>query len=147
MTESHFQEEISKRFEQISWHDSKLRGIAITQGKESRGDVVLEIDLLTGDPSKKYEWSPVEVRFQQTRIFQCELDFLGLRYCDSAIFGGTCTDQSDFLDHVVTDIIQKFTLPQTAEDLANLRHFCIEFINPGGEINIIARDFEIRSLS
>jgi hypothetical protein len=147
MTESRSEEEISKRFEQIWWHDSKLGGIAIVADKGSRGDVVLQIHLLTGDPSKKYEWSPVEVRFLETRIFQCELDFLGLRYCGSDIACGTCPDQSNFLTHVQTDIINKFDLPQTAADLANLRHFCIEFINPGGEINIIARDFEIRPLA
>jgi hypothetical protein len=147
MTESRSQEEISKTFEQFCWHDSKLGGIAIVTDKGHREDVVLRIYALPGDPNKKHEWSPFEVRFLEARIFQCELDFLGLKYCGAAIFCGTCSDQSDFFAHVATDIISKFTLPQTAGDLANLRHFRIDFVDPGGVINIVARDFEIRPLS
>lgn len=146
------QHEISRRFNDLPWHDSELRGVRVSHsakaiGHENRYEVILNVDLRSSKIAAEQEHLvPVEIKFLQTRIFHADLDLLGVAYCGGDISGARCEEKSDFMRQTDETRIANFDLPQDEEPLAGLRHFRIFLCLPSGQINIIARDFEVVKL-
>jgi hypothetical protein len=146
------QEEICRRFNDLLWHDSELRGVRVNYsanaiGHENRYEVILNVDLRSSKIAAVQEHlEPVEIKFWQARIFHSDLDLLGVAYCGGDISGARCEEKSDFMRQADETRIANFDLPQDEEPLAGFKHFRISLCPPSGQINIIARDFEVVKL-
>ena len=152
MQEISAQEEICRRFNDLPWHDSELRGVRVNysvnaNGHENRYEVILNVDLRSTEIAPAQErFMPVEIKFSQARIFHADLDLLGVAYCGGDISGAKCEEKSDFMRQTDETRISNFDLPQDERPLANLKHFRISLCPPSGQINIIAKDFEMIKL-
>jgi hypothetical protein len=141
-------QEICRRFNDLPWHDSELRGVRVNysgsaNGHENRYEVILNVNLRSSSIADAEErFTPVEIKFSQTRIFQADLDLLGVAYCGGDISGAKCEEKSDFMRRTDETRIANFDLPQDSEPLADLKHFRISLCPPSGQIDIIAKDFE-----
>lgn len=148
MQELSFQE-ICRRFNDLPWHDSELRGVRANYSTkandhENRYEVILNVNLRSSSIAAAEErFTPVEIKFSQTRIFHADLDLLGVAYCGGDISGAKCEEKSDFMRQTDETRIANFDLPQGKEPLARLKHFRISLCPPSGQIDIIAKDFEI----
>jgi hypothetical protein len=138
------EDEVSARFQRVGWHDSKLIGLAIFRAKSVGYQVVLQLDLLSSSSSGGRDvWAPTELGFLETRIFQSDLDLAGLKDCGGAIGSGMSRVESEFMARIASEITGSADLSRVTNPLAGLRHFRIHLISPGGELNVIARDFEL----
>ena len=145
--------EVCQRFNEISWHDSELRGIFLNYSRKEPGaeytyEIILKVDLSTlQTPSGGEVFAPIEVGFVHSRYFHTDLDLLGVGYCGGDISGAKCFEESHFKRQIFQTKIAKFNLPQDPSSWANLKHFQIDLCNPSGEIDIIAEDFRRRDLT
>jgi hypothetical protein len=144
--------EVYQRFNEISWHDSELRSAFVNYsrtepGSEHSYEIILRVDLSTHQTPQVGEvFAPVEVRFLHARYFCADLDLLGMGYCGGDISHAECLEKSAFKRQILQTKITKFDLPQDVSSWGNLKHFHVYLCDPSGEINVIAEDFEIRSL-
>jgi len=142
-------EDIGRRFNDLPWHDSELRGVRVNysangNGHENQYEVILNVNLRSSNIAAAEErFTPVEIKFSQARIFHADLDLLGVAYCGGDISGAKCEEKSDFMRQTDETKITNFDLPQDKEPLTGLRHFRISLCPPSGQIDIIAKDFEI----
>jgi hypothetical protein len=143
------QPEVCRRFNELPWHDSELRCISANYsiGSDNRGghyEVFLRVNLQArNNVESKEQFLPVEIRFFQSRIFHADLDLLGVKYCGGDISGAKCSEESEYMRRTDETRIASFDLNQDENTLVGLRHFHIYLCPPSGEIDIIARDFEI----
>jgi hypothetical protein len=138
--------QICARFDTIHWHDSRLVGVHLVSGKDS-GDyeIRFEVRFLANAEPGQYQYKNGEVLFLGPRIIQADLDLLGMQYCGGDIAYASCEKESALKEKLESEKLQHFSLLQESEPLADLLHFHIVLIDPGGEISIFARDFEIVS--
>ena len=145
--------EVCERFNEIIWHDSELRSVFVNYSRAEPGseysyEVILKVDLSTHQTPQAGEvFSPIEVRFLHGRYFCADLDLLGMGYSGGDISHAECFKESVFKRQIFQRQIAKFDLPQDVSSWANLKHFHVYLCDPSGEINVIAENFEIRSLS
>jgi hypothetical protein len=145
-------QEISRRFNDLPWHDSELCGVRANystnaNGHENRYEVILNVNLRSsGIAAAEERFTRVEIKFSQTRVFHADLDLLGVAYCGGDISGARCEEKSDFMRQTEETRVANFDLPQESEPLAGLKHFRISLCPPSGQIDIIAKDFEIIKL-
>ena len=137
------QDEICTRFEQIPWHDSKLVGVIIVKEGMVGYHVTLQVSLLSGLREGQPTFTSASLKFSEARIFQSDFDLLGLKYCGGAVASGTCRTHSDFMVRIESDLVENPSLRPEVNPFAQMKHFLIHLIPPGGDINIIARDFEL----
>jgi hypothetical protein len=134
-----------ERFSQVKWHDSKLLDLQLVKRADRKQyDLRLDLDLVIGFSQGRTERSKKCVLFEECRIVQTDLDLLGLLMCDGAIASAVCYTDAIELERRMRDKAEQFDLPESYNPLEECLGFLIEMINPGGEIVVFARDFDIR---
>jgi hypothetical protein len=71
-----------------------------------------------------------------------KLDVEAKAACSHDIAGAACHGRSEYME-----LLERTDLKHEKHPLVGLLHFNIELCPPGGEINAIGRDFEIRVVS
>jgi hypothetical protein len=139
-------EAICSRFNALYWHDSKLLGLCVAHNHNDRTyDVRFRLSLYTDTPAGRARRS-AELTFTEARLVQTSLDLLGMSYCGGDISDAFCRPESDLKTQLDSDLIASFLLPQPDKPLAELSHFAILMIHPGGKINVFAKDFVLEML-
>lgn len=139
-------EEVYARFQQIDWHDSEFLNLHLLKDSEnSKCDLWLEINLNISFSKGGYNQVKTNVIFKECRIVQIDLDLLGVIMCSGAIGDAICYKDAAQLEKEVRNKIIQFDLLEKENPLANCLGFYIEMINPGGEIIIFAKDFELKA--
>ena len=137
-------EQICELFSQIKWHDSKVLAIHLTRNSEKpQYDLRLDLDLIVGFSEGKVEREKQSAVFSDCRIIQADLDLLGIMLCGGDIGAAVCYPDAAALEKRERDKISLFDLPQDLNPLEENTGFFFEMIPPGGELLIIARDFEM----
>jgi len=129
-------QQICERFDKLHWHDSKLVGFSIAPGLTSLNDEVrLDVDM-AGQKARRFT-----IVFVECALVKLDFDLLGKRYCSDDISNAYCQRDSDLKARIGSgnsyyEIIKDAKLEQ------NL-HFKIKLIEPAGETDILAQNFEI----
>jgi len=145
MTTEMDKEEVCLRFSQLHWHDSKLLDLCVLkQDREKRYDIQVTLDLITvyrqgsgPDSCKK------NAIFKNCRSIQTDLDLLGVLICGGAISSATCYQDAVDFETKRRNGTRQFDFPESHNPLEKCMVFLIEMINPGGEIVVFARDFQL----
>lgn len=136
--------DICKRFNDMHWHDSKLIGFQVFPIEGGlKDDTSFDIKLVTNAQLGKQEWKNVKLILKDCRIIKLNLDLLGKQLCGGDLASAHCEKESALKEYVEGEELKHFDLPQEENPLAELLHFTIQLIHPGGEINVFARDFEL----
>lgn len=137
-------EKICELFSQIRWHDSKVLAIHLTKNSEKpQYDLRLDLDLIVGFLERKVQRRMQSALFSDCRIIKTDLDLLGVVLCSGDIGAAVCYPDSSELEKRERDKVRVFDLPQDLNPLQECTGFLFEMIPPGGQIVIIARDFEM----
>lgn len=131
-------------FNRLGWHDSKLMSLRIYPSEDNlTHSVDFGLKLLTNAKPGEYEWSDAILTAKDCRIIKLDLDLLGKQLCGGDIASGSCDTESEFKEEIETQDLPAFDLPQREQPLSEYLHFRILLIHPGGEINLLAKDFEL----
>lgn len=123
---------ITQRFNEIRWHDSKLLGLCFYR-KNSQEMVKISLQLL-GDQGALM---PVEMVFKESTYIQLDVDLEGKSQCSDDISEANCSAESDWL--------LRLSAGNPYDNFKGFLHFKIRLVPPGGEINILAKDFALAS--
>jgi hypothetical protein len=146
--ESDSRGEACSRFNALYWHDSKLLGLKIENMEGHQGyQVTLQLDLYTDGVPDGHIRRRTEIRFKECRMIQAEVDLLGMSYCGGDIATAFCQEGSERKALLESRLSKDFDLPQPDSPLADLNHYTIDMIHPGGLIHIFARGFLVNELS
>ncbi|HEV7747249.1 MAG TPA: hypothetical protein VGO56_19795 [Pyrinomonadaceae bacterium] len=134
---------VCSRFEGIRWHDSRLFDLSLLrEPAEKKYDLRLSLNLIVGFLEGKSQRRMRTAVFTDCRILRTELDLLGVLLCGGDIASASCySDAVEF--ERGTNETGFIGLPQSHIPLEECLAFLIELINPGGQILVIARDFEL----
>jgi len=137
-------DEVCARFSQLYWHDSKLLDLHLVKHAEKkRYDLRLDLDLIVSFSEGRIERSNKSALFRECRIVRMDLDLLGVLICGGDIGSAVCYSDAVELERKNKDKARQFDFPQSYNPLEKCLGFLIEMINPGGEIIVFARDFEL----
>ena len=129
---------ISEHFNSLNLHDCRLLGIEISPARSSRMNVVrLQLELLGGDRAD--QWRSAQLTFVECAGFVAKVDLWGKRVCRDAIAESMCGP----LSAEIMDILDTGTWRQQEQPLESLLMFTIVLCPPGGELRIVAADFEL----
>jgi hypothetical protein len=134
--------EVCIRFSEIRWHDSKLLGLCLLKDGTEKYDLRLDLDLIVDSREGVIERSKKSALFRECRILQTDLDLLGILICGGDIASAICYPDAVEMEKGRDKAVQ-FGFPQDHNPLEKCVGFLIEMINPGGEIIVLARDFEL----
>jgi hypothetical protein len=136
--------EVCARFNSIAWHDSKLISLRVYASDDHlTHNVDFGLKLLTNAKPGEYEWSDATLTAKDCRIIKLDLDLLGKQLCGGDIASASCDTETEFKKKIETEELAAFDLPQGERPLAEYLHFRILLIHPGGEVNLLAKDFEL----
>jgi hypothetical protein len=136
-------DEVCSRFSEVRWHDSKLLDLCLLKDNlRKRYDMRLSLDLIIGWREGIIERSKKNAYFRECRILKTDLDLLGVLICGGDIASATCYADAVELEKG-SDKVRQFGFPQNHNPLEDCLGFLIEMINPGGEIIVFARNFEL----
>lgn len=136
--------DICERFSRLQWHDSKLIELRLLKHAERKYDLQLDLDLIIGFSEGRTERSKKRAIFEECRIIRTDLDLLGVLMCDGAIASAVCYPDAIELEKKIRDKAERFDFPESYNPLERCLGFLIEMINPGGEIVVFAKDFQIK---
>ena len=118
----------TERFDEFLWHDSKLLAFAVERvGTED----LVRLHLLMRQPNGPPQ--SLDVVFLDTVYFQADVDLQGKRLCSDAIGAARCHRSPSWKDEIMRS--------HPGEDLRSYFHFSVAFIDPGGILNILAKNF------
>ena len=136
---------VCARFSELHWHDSKLLNLHLLRiPGERKYDLQLDIDLIMGFEHGEFQRSDKTAVFRECRIVKMDLDLLGVVICGGDIGNATCYRDAVDLERQYRARLGQFDFPQSFNPLEECLGFLIEMINPGGEIVIFAKDFQIK---
>jgi hypothetical protein len=122
-----------QRFNAIQWHDSKLLGLAFYRaGSEEQ----LKISLQLLGPGGNL--IPTDLMLIESTYIALEVDLEGKRVCSDDIAGAVCYASSEW--------IRALSERNPHDSFEGYLHFKINLIPPGGNINILAKDFILSPL-
>lgn len=137
-------DEVCARFSRLHWHDSKLLNVHLLRTfGERKYDLQLDIDLITGFEQGEFQRSDNTVVFEECRIVQMDFDLLGIVICGGDIGSATCYVDAVDLESKYRAKLPQFDFPQSYSPLEECVGFLIEMINPGGELVVFARNFQL----
>ena len=119
-----------QRFNAIPWHDSKLLGLSFYR-ENSLEVVKISLHVLEEQGALK----PAELIFRESTYVKLEIDLEGKSQCSDDISWANCSAESDWL--------RTLSAENRYDSFDGFLHFKIELIPPGGEINILAKDFTL----
>lgn len=138
--------DIRERFSQVQWHDSKILDLHLVRdGEKKQYDLRVELNLIVSFSKGRTERSKKVALFEGCRIIQTDLDLLGVLLCDGAIAGAVCYADPIELERKIRDKAALFDMPESYNPLEKCVGFLIEMINPGGELVVFARNFQLIS--
>jgi hypothetical protein len=79
-----------------------------------------------------------ELVFKNCRLIKFDMDLVGKRYCGDDILAAECKIDSDFKKKMQMELFK-----YEKHELNSYLHFKITLIPPGGELDILAEDFEM----
>ena len=140
--------EICARFDEVKWHDSELKDVHLVRSFENpptrQYELSLDLNLITGYTEGRYEWARYSAHFLGCRILKADFDLLGLIFCGGAISCGVCYPDALELEQKMRGKTQDFDFPEDHHPLEECLGFLLQMIPPGGEILVVAQDFELR---
>lgn len=135
---------ICARFNEVRWHDSKLISFQLLPKNDNQThDIGLDLKLLTNAQHGNCDWEDGRLEIEECRVIQLNLDMLGIQLCGGDIANAFCEKASAMKEGLEDTQIQHFDLPQGDDPFADIIHFRILLIHPGGEINIFAKNFKL----
>jgi hypothetical protein len=138
--------DIPERFNKLLWHDSKLQGIRIQRRSGSPFDEIsLDIALYVDRQPNGYERRPVSITFSSWRYVRMGMDLESKRLCSDDISEAWCEKDSVLKKQIEEKISHEpmQARPEKERPLAEHYLFRILLITPGGEMIIVARNFEL----
>lgn len=127
----------SDEFNNLRWHDSKLRSLRIVRINDDLDEVHLEVEL-RGTPGQ--ELAPMTVVLEDAVFIFCDIDLQGKRECSDDISSAKCDAKTDLMAKIQTERLQQQHSPGA---LAAYYHFSIYLIPPGGSLDVIASGFRL----
>lgn len=140
---------IVERFNQLSWHDSKLKGISITRNHERPvEEVTLDLELYCDRQVGGYKRRRAVIVLTDCRYIRLAMDVENKRLCSDDISQASCEKDSPLKQQIEDKIVQEPLQPRPEEKqpLAKYYLFRIQLIPPGGEIAVVAKDFRLTVL-
>lgn len=129
---------VCTRFNEIHWHDSQLIGFQLIPKGEDSYEVHFDLRLLIVSQPGEYSWKPAKLEIQDCRIFQLDVDTLGIRLTGGDIASAYCEGGKALKEKLES---RPFDLRQEENAFEDILHFRILLIYPGGEINVFAKNF------
>ncbi len=128
---------VVERFNSESWHDARLVSIALRRNLEAiRDDIVCKIIFPRGRAAGRR----ATLIFSDCAVIKADIDLVGKRECGDAIWVATCESA---LPTKVTAGGAVQAMAEKAGTHAPKWRFHITLIPPGGDLDIIARGFEL----
>ncbi len=123
-----------QRFNNIRWHDSKLRGLCFYSAEgEELVKLSLELQGVGG------VLMPAEVIFKESAYIVADVYLEAKSMCSDDISDAECSKSSDWKSTVSKPSL--FDITRGNRRFEELLHFRISMCPPGGTINILAKDF------
>lgn len=124
----------SEDFNSLQWHDAKCGSIRL-QPVENIHELICEVQMPPSTAQSNAR-KRCTLRLVDCAYLEAALDLDGKRIVGGALAIASCDVTSDW-----KEAIQKKLVAEDANSLASYLHFRLRFINPGGEINVLAKDF------
>jgi hypothetical protein len=125
-----------QRFNNIRWHDSKLRGLCF-YGAEGEERVKISLELLGKDGAL----TPAEVVFKGSVYTEMDVYLTAKRMCSDDISSAECYLSSDWKTTVSEP--SPFDIVLGNRGFEQYLHFRISLCPPSGTINVLAMDFSL----
>lgn len=123
---------VIQRFNSIRWHDSKLLGLSFYRvGSEEQVKISLQ---LLGEGGIL---APTDMVFTESTYVDLRVDLEGKCVSADDISGAEC--------YVSSEWTKTLAKQNPHDSFEGYLHFEIYLIPPGGKINILAKDFAVRS--
>ena len=123
-------ETIARRFNELSWHDSKLVALSFYR-VDAEEQVKLSLELIDANGVLEAKY----LTFRSSTYLKLEIDLDGKRLCSDDISIAECLTSSEW--------IRELSAANRHDSFEGYLHFEIVMIPPGGRINILAKDFEL----
>lgn len=145
-------QQICKKFNTYNFHDSKLISFRLIRNEMKEDvtseDICFEMELLKDQRPGHYKWKKAKLTLKDCRIVRMNLDLLGKRWCSDDIDSAGCEAESPLKNYIQREYFQKESIGLDAihwseNALAEYLHFNITLVQPGGAIDIFAKDFEL----
>lgn len=140
---------VAERFNQLSWHDSKLKGISITRNHERPvEEVILDLELYCDRQVGGYRRRRAVIILSDCRYIRLAMDVDSKRLCSDDILQASCEKDSTLKQQIEDKIVQESLQPRPEDEqpLAKYYLFRIQLIPPGGEVAVVAKDFSLTIL-
>jgi hypothetical protein len=129
---------ICEQFNNLEWHDSKLRTFAVVR-ENDRDDVIFQLEL-RGMPDA--ELKSTNLRLIDATYLRTDIDLGGKYQCADDISSASCQINSELREELLASQFR-----YTPDALDGFYHFDFYLIPPGGRIHVFAKDFELRFVS
>jgi len=130
--------EICSKFNAIPWHDSKLLTFELVRCNDGeKQDLYIKLQLRVD--SKNNRLDAKTLILEDCHIVMMNLDLKGKYICSDDISSATCSEGSPLKDK----LMREFTSDE-ANIIKDCFHFRITCIPPGGEIDVLAKNFELK---
>jgi len=138
--------DVAERFNQLSWHDSKLRGTCVQRNRERRFDeVTLDLELYSDRQPGGYKRGQATLTLVNCRYVRFTIDLESKRLCSDDISQASCEKDSPVKSKIEEKISQEplQIRPDRERPLDEYYLFRIQLIPPGGEMIVVAKDFDL----
>lgn len=125
-------EDVVQRFEGIRWHDSKLVALCFYRAG-SEEQVRISLELLEQGGALR----PAEIIFAESAYLETDVYLQAKRVCSDDISSAQC--------HTSSDWIMALRDRNPHDTFEGYFHFEIYLIPPGGTINILAKEFVLKT--
>jgi len=131
---------VEKRFNEVNFHDAQLLGVAIEQSGNSRSARVnLKLQLVTGARAGAYDRRPATLSFVDCAELSMNIDFWTKSMLGDSIDHASCRFDSER----IAELSRSDPPRARSQPLNELLVFTIALCPVSGEMNVLARDFEI----
>ncbi len=138
MENQHNQQSISERFNGFDWHDSKLYDLHLVLREGQRTcDLLMNVGVVTRKAGHQ-QLLPAQLVIRECTIVRFDLDLETKAVCGHDISDATCMLESDYIE-----TLEQTQLRNENRPLAGFLHFAFVLCPPSGEIDVIARSFDL----
>lgn len=131
--------EKASEFTNLPWHDAKLLEVRVFRDSAlNQENLSCTIDF----EAARNSWRRAVVLFRDCTIAKIDLDLDGKRVCADSIFDAKCEIESSLKKSLEAEQLKNERNP-----LRDYYHFRILLVSPGGELNVLAKDFDVAWLA
>lgn len=131
---------IIDRFNALALHDSRLLRISNRRREGSMVDeLLLELQVLLPPDARRS--APATLTFVDCAGLDLRIDFWGKRVCGDAIMTAVCEPLSEEAASRLDQNVRR----QAIQPFASMLAFSISLCPPGGDLVVIARDFDMQA--